>query len=245
MRLVALTAVAMMGTGCFVSSSDGGPINPGSGDALVYWNFTDWDNNVAGNFTAANSGCAVAAVTDVDLEILRGGVRVEFFTHPCEAGNGVPGTTVANLRPGTYTYQATAYRGVDPVFENFGSFTVGDGLETVVETTLDVLTPQPLSIFFSRAGVFTCTGVSSVFYALYTPGGVSLISSASIACPSNQELYFPQPAASQVGSTYFVDFLQLLDGGGLSTHEKCGVNVRHTGFPVTVDLPAGVDPACG
>jgi hypothetical protein len=241
MRLAALTAaVAMLGTGCIVNSSD-----PGSGDAVVLWNFIDIDNNVAGDFTAAAHGCDVAAVTDVDLLVTRGGVQVEFFTHPCRAGNGVPGTTVPNLRPGTYQFLATAYRGADPVFENAGSFVVADGLETRVETTLDVLTPQPLSIFFQRAGVFTCAGVSSVFYALYTTGGVSLISSQEIACPANQELYFPQPAASQIGATYFVDFLQLLDGGGLSTHERCGFNVRHTGFPPVVNLPAGIDPACG
>jgi len=244
MRLAALTAVAMMGTGCFVSATEVGPV-VGSGDAVVYWNFQNWDNVIAGDFTAANSGCAVAAVTGVALRITRGGALVEDILHPCESGNGVPGALVLNLRPGTYTYLATAMRGNDPVFENGGSFTIGDGLETRVDTTLDVVFPQPLSIFFSRAGVFTCTGVNSVFYALYTSGGASLISSASIACPSNQELYFPQAAASQVGATYFVDFLQLLDGAGLSTHEKCSINVRHTGFPVTIDLPSGIDPACG
>jgi hypothetical protein len=242
MRLAALTAVAMMGTGCFVSTNDPVPFNPGSGDALVYWNFNNWDNVLAGNFTAGNPGCDTAAVTEVDLEILRGGVRVEFLTHPCQALNGVPGTTVPNLRPGTYQYLATAYRGNDPVFENSGSFIIADGLETPVQTTLDVVTPQPLSIFFSRAGVFTCAGVNSVFYSVLTSGGAP-VASANISCPANQEVYVP--AASTVGATYRVDFLQLLDGAGLSTHEKCGVTVRHTGFPVTINLPAGIDPACG
>lgn len=240
MRLVALTAVAMLGTGCFVSSSD-----PGSGDAFVYWNFRNFDNVTAGNFTAGNPGCDIAAVTEVDVEVLRGGARVDFFTATCQATNNMPGTAIPNLRPGTYTLVLTAYRGADPVFEGFDSFTIGDGLETTVQTTLDVLTPQPLSIFFSKAGVFNCTGVASVYYSLSTSGG-ALVSSNEIACPSNQELYLP--AASTVGANYRLDFLQTLDAplpAGGATFERCSVGIRHTGFPAVIDLLAAPDPACG
>jgi hypothetical protein len=240
MRNLALVAAALLPlvSGCVSSSSE-----PPVGSATVYWSFESSDGLFAGNWTQSNSGCAVAAVTEVRVAITTsGGALVESLLHPCEASNGVPGAAVPSLTEGGYHVVATAYRGADPVFTDSANFSVAAGMDTPVQLTLGVTASQPLSIFYKQAGIYTCAGVNTangIYYSI-SDGGV-LVTAGHQDCVSNYELYLP--LADAVGTTYTVDFLQMLNGG-TSIYEKCHVAVLHNGFPVVINLGLSPDPSC-
>lgn len=237
-RLALVLAAAVLGTGCVVTTQDP------TGDATFAWNFRDWDGYLAGNFTAGNDGCALAGVTDVDLDISDGGGRVFFRTYSCtEAGSGLPRGGVVGLSEGVYTYRLTAYRLSSPVFDAVGSVSISASSQAYVEATLDVLSPIPLTLYYTQNGAYSCAGTPSVYYAVYTNASRStLVSSTTIACSSGS-YGFSLPQDLAVGS-YYVDFMQLLDGGGISQYEQCALTVRHAGFPVVLDLSPAPAPSC-
>ncbi len=248
MRKLALLAVVLMPlvSGCVSSTSP----DPGSGSATIYWNFQSFDYQIAGDFTATSSGCLRAGVNEVDLTVRDvGGATVHYQSHFCQdATNGVPGAVVT-LLPGSYSFEATAFRGPDhytaaPVFSSTGTFTVANGLDTPVDTTLDVLSPQPLLVLYSENGTVSCSGVSSVNYAV--SDAVGLVEAATVSCDPYNELLVRGVggAGLTLGTTYTIDYLQMLDAASYSMYERCSVPVVPNGFSVVVDLPPTSTPGC-
>ena len=248
MRKLALLAVVLVPlvSGCVSSSVS----DPGIGSATIYWRFQSFDYQIAGDFTALNSGCLEAGVHEVDLTIRDArGATAHYQSHSCQASNGVPGAAV-NLLPGSYSYEATAYRGrdhytADPVFSSTGTFTVADGLDTPVDATLDVIPgPQPLLVLYSKNGVVTCGGVSGVHYAV--SDAIGTVEAATVNCDPYNELLVRGlgGAGLTLGSAYSINYLQMLDAGGFSIYERCSVPVVHNGFSAFVDLPPTSTPGC-
>ena len=241
MRTLALTAAlatALGGTGCIVTTSDP------AGDLDLAWRFQNSEGAIAGNWTAANSGCGVALPDDVDVALYDTfDNRVLFRTYPCEeAGSGLPRAFVSNLREGTYTFVVTAYRAGSPIFEDTGSVFVNANTTTPVDATLAVLSPAPLTIYFTQGGVRTCAGTPRIRYDLYTAGGTFLESNSQIACDP-VSFGFTADTDQPTGFSYEVD-LYAMTAGGASVNETCRTLVRHSGFPTTIDLLAAPDPAC-
>ncbi len=237
-RLALVLAAAVLGTGCVVATEEP------TGDATFTWRFQDLDLNLAGNFTAGNTGCGMAGITEVDLEVFAGASRVFFHTYPCEeAGTGLPRGSVVGLLEGGYDYRLTGYRFNSAVFEALGGFTAISGSPAYVEATLDVLTPIPLTLYYTQNGTYSCAGTPSVYYAVYTSSSLATpVSSATIPCDP-AAFGFSLPSDLPVGN-YWLDFMQLLDGGGFSQWEQCSVGLRHGGFPLIVDLSAAPALSC-
>jgi hypothetical protein len=245
MRRLALIAAALLplASGC-VSST---PPEPAAGSVTIYWNFQSSDFQLAGDFTALNSGCLLAGVQEVDVAIYdpRYAAPVDFHSYFCQASNGVPGAVVA-LPPGSYSYVASAWRGrvrADQVevFSTTGNFTVASGLDTPVDATLVVLSPQSLLVLYSKDGVVTCSGVGGVNYGVSDARGP--LEAGTVNCDPYNELTVTN--AFELGTSYTIDWLQLLDPTGtFSTNEVCSRAVYHNGFAVIVDLPATVAPGC-
>lgn len=242
MRTLALTAAlatALTGTGCIVTTNDR------SGDLDLAWRFQNSDGQVAGTFTAGNSGCGVAAITEVDVSVYDGfGDRLVFQTFPCqEQGTGLPRAFVAGLPAGSYSYLATAYRVDAPVFEDGGTFFVSDNATTPVDATLAVVTPAPLSVYFTQGGVATCAGTPSIRFDLYNGAGTTLLETTTVPCDP-VSTGFTATLDRSTGVSYQLDIFAL-DGLGQSVSERCLQTVRHTGFPVTIDLLPAPQAACG
>jgi hypothetical protein len=252
MNKLALAAVVLLPlvSGCV--SSSGPPMEPPAGSVTIYWNFQSWDYLIAGDYTSSNSGCELAGVQEVDLDIYdAANVNVYYQSHYCQADNGVPGAVVT-LAPGSYTFYATAYRGRDhytavSVFSSAGSFNVASGLDTPVDTTLDILVdglghplPQSMLVLYSKAGVVTCSGVSGVHYSFSDVVGP--VEAGTVTCDPYNELLVQ--GASVLGTTYTIDYLQLLDPGGFSINEVCALPVLHNGFAAIIDLPPTSTPGC-
>lgn len=242
MRTLALTAVlatALAGTGCIVTADEP------TGDLDLAWRFQNSDGALAGNWTAGNSGCGVALPDDVSVALYDDFNHLVFSrTFPCqEAGSGLPRAYVSNLRSGSYAWVATAYRAGSPIFEDGGSVFVNTNATAQVDATLGVLTPAPLTIYFTQGGVFTCAGTPRIRYDLFTAGGVFLESNDQIACDP-VSFGFTADTDRPTGFSYEVD-LYALTAGGASVNETCRTLVRHSGFPTTIDLLAAPDPACG
>lgn len=245
MRTLALTAAlatTLAGTGCIVSTND--PLPGPSGDLDLAWRFQNYDGQVAGSFTAGDTGCSVAAVTDVDVSVFDANqVRVAFVNFPCrEAGTGLPRAFVSGLRAGSYSFLATAFRTDAPVFEDGGSFFVDANATTQIDATLGVLSIAPLSVYFTQNGLFTCAGTPGIRYDRFTSAGI-FIETNTVACDP-VSFGFTVPADLPVGFTYQFD-LFALNASGSSLFERCLQNVRHTGFPVTLDLLVSPQAACG
>jgi hypothetical protein len=241
-RLALLAALLTLASGC-VSST---PMEPAPGSVTIYWNFNSWDNKLAGDFTALDSGCLLAGVQELDLDIYAGNARVYYQSHFCEASNGIPGAVVT-LSPGSYSYVATAYRGhvhgdtQVPVFETTGNFNVNSGIDTPIDAILDVLSPQSLLVLYSKASAVTCNGVGGVNYAVSDARG--LLEGGTVNCDPYNELTVT--SANELGTSYTIDWLQLLDPTLVfSTNEVCRVPVFHNGFAAIIDLPATVAPGC-
>jgi hypothetical protein len=238
LTLTALLATALAGTGCFVTTNDP------SGDLDLAWRFQNSDGLTAGNWTAANSGCATAAITDLDLSVFDAfDNRVVFRNYPCrEAGSGFPGAVVAGLSSGNYSYLVTAWRLDAPVFEDGGSFFVDANATTQIDATLAVLSPAPLTVYFTQGGLATCSGTPRIRYDLFTSGGTFLESNDQIACDP-VSTGFTADTDRPTGVNYQVDVFAMT-AGGASVSERCLTLVRHTGFPTTIDLIAAPDANC-
>jgi hypothetical protein len=239
-RLALVLAAAVLGTGCIITDDDP-PL--GFGDLDVSWRFRNFDGSLAGDYSAANPGCSEAGVTEVDLSLWRGSTRVAFQTFACqETAASLPGAFLQDVREGTYSYELTGYRLDEPVFQDGGTVSILPNHATQVLATLDVLTPQSLTLYYSLNGVLTnCSTTPSINYALYNQADV-LVSGGEIDC---------DPVANgfsvtnlSVGTTYYLEFLQAVDSIGESRFELCAVNVRHTGFPVFIDLAPAPDASC-
>ncbi len=242
MRALALTAAlatTLAGTGCFVSTDEP------TGDLDLAWRFQDFDGNLAGNFTAGNSGCGVALPDDVEVAVYDDfNNRVYLRTFPCqEPGSGLPRAYLSNLRTGSYAWVATAYRAGSPIFEDSGSVFVNANATSQVDATLGVLSPAPLTVYFTQNGLFTCAGTPRIRYDLFTAGGVFLESNDQIPCDP-VSFGFTADTDRPTGFSYEVD-LYALTAGGVSVNETCRTLVRHGGFPTTIDLLTAPDPACG
>jgi len=245
MTRLALTALATLalGTGCYVDNGSTGP-RTGTGTLDLAWQFRGSDGLVAGHWTAADSGCDAAVITDVDLSLIDGGgARILFQNYPCqESGTGLPRAYASGLPSGRFSYLATAYRQGSPVFTDNGSIVISDGLVTSVDATLDVVSPAPLTVYFDQRGSLTCNGTPNVRYDLFTAGG-TLIETRTLACDPVSG-GFTVTADQPTGFTYQLD-LYAIDGAGRSVNEMCRVNVVHDGFPVLIDLLQAPQPSCG
>jgi hypothetical protein len=239
MRTLAMTAAlvtTLTGTGCIVSSTE-----PPMGDADVAWRFQNYDGQVAGSWTQANTGCVEAAVTDVRLTVWDSFDRVlvdDYF--PCVDGTGYPRAYLPNLPAGRYTYAAEAWRVDAPVFYDEYFFDVFANEVTMEDATLPVLAVAPLTVYFTQGGAYTCGGTPSIRFDLYDPGS-ALIESTTVACTTSYG--FTATADQATGFSYGVD-LFALTAGGLSLNERCLQSVRHTGFPATIDLLPAPQGAC-
>ncbi|WP_242346655.1 hypothetical protein [Anaeromyxobacter terrae] len=242
MRRLALTlATAVLASGCIVGDDH---VDHRVGDATLYWNFRNVDAQVAGDFGAANAGCVDAGVTEVDLELYRGSTRVLYQTYPCqESGTSLPRAGVGGLEEGEYGWRLTAYRIDEQVFTSEGGLVVVRDRNTDLRATLDVISPQSLTLYYTINGAFTCGNASSIYYSLLDTARTNVVSTGTIGC---------DPVASgfsisglPVGANYYLDFLQALDSRGVALYERCGLALRHTGFPIVIDLGAAPQPACG
>lgn len=238
-RLALVLAATVLGTGCVVTTEEP------TGEATFSWRFRDFDGYVAGNWTAGDNGCGTAGITEVDLELFDGPTRVFFHTYACsEGGTNLPRGGVVGLREGVHDYRLTGYRLSSPVFEGVGSVSISAAVPADVAATLDVLTPIPLTLYYTQNGTYSCAGTPSVYYAVYTDASrTTLVSSTTIACDPGA-YGFSLPGDLDAGYTYYLDFMQLLDGGGISQFEQCGVPLRHAGFPLIVDLSPAPAPSC-
>lgn len=243
MRTLALSlAAALLGTGCIVTSND--PV----GEVAIFWRFQDSQGELAGNFTAADNGCDVAGVTDVDVEIFDGPNRIVFQTFPCaQAATGLPRAVVGGLETGTYDWVITAYRLNDAVFADAGAFVIREDAVTEVPATAGVLLTAPLTLYYQLNGQFTCAGVSTIYFAVYNAAGTVLLDSGEVPCDPVSNGFSLAPLPS--GIDYLVDFFQALDrplgAGGIAEYELCGFLVRNTGFPATVNLQPAPHFSCG
>jgi hypothetical protein len=240
-RFALVLAAAVLGTGCG-SSAPPPPPPPPTGEATFNWRFRDLDAVIAGNFAAGNNGCTTAGITDVDVEIFVGATRIFFHTYPCADPSGFPSGSVASIAEGSYNYHLTAFRLSDAVFDAVGVVDIISGSPAVEFATLDVLTPIPLTLYYTQNGSFTCNGTPSVYYAVYTASNLlTLVDSNTISCGSPYGFTLPQNLP--VGN-YWLDFFQLLDGGGISRWERCSTTLRHAGFPLVIDLAAAPGGGC-
>lgn len=239
MRTLAMTAAlaaALTGTGCIVSSTE-----PPVGDADVAWRFQNFDGQLAGDWTVANTGCGQAAISDVRLTVWDPAGRVvadDYF--PCVDGTGYPRAYLSGLPAGRYTYAAEAWRVDAPVFYDEYFFDVFANEVTMEDATLPVLAVAPLTVYFTQRGVFTCAGTPSVRFDLYDPGA-AFIESTVVPCTTSYG--FTATADQATGYSYGLDVFAL-NAGGASVNERCLQSVRHTGFPATIDLLAAPQGAC-
>lgn len=253
MRTLALTAAlvtALTGTGCIVSSTEPQYF----GDADVAWRFQNYDGQVAGNWTQANTGCGVAAITDVRLTVWDAANRLvvdDYF--PCVDATGFPRAYLADLPVGRYTYAAEAWRGDAPVFYDEYFFDVFANEVTMEDATLPVLAIAPFTVYYTQNGVRTCVGTPGMRFDLYTGGGTFLQSTHPIpvACdPISTGYTYPLDPVSGLdpatGFSYQVDVFALdgLDALAGSVNETCRQLIRHTGFPVTVNLLPAPQASC-
>jgi hypothetical protein len=246
MRTLALTAAlvtALTGTGCIVSSTP-----PPVGDADVAWRFQNSDLRVAGNWTQQNTGCGVAAITDVRLTVWDAANRVMVDNYyPCVDGTGYPRAYLSNLPVGRYTYAAEAWRVDAPVFYDEYFFDVFANQATMEDATLPVLATAPFTVYYTQNGAPTCAGTPGMRFDLYTAGGVFLESTDPnpVACDPVSTGYTYQLDRA-TGVSYQVDVFALdgLNVGALSVNETCRQLVRHTGFPATINLLPAPQASC-
>jgi hypothetical protein len=246
MRTLAVTAAlvtALGGTGCIVSANA-----PMVGDADIAWRFRDYDLALAGDWTQGNTGCGVASVSFVRVTLRDGAGRVvDDRNWGCVDATGYPRAYVAALPVGRYAYTLEAWRVDAPVFYGQGVVDVFDGQTTTEDATLDVEAVVPLTVYFTQNGARTCApagqfSTPSIRVDIFYPATSSTLlePSTTFACAGSNFGYTARND-QPVGNTYGYD-VYALDAGGLSVNERCLVSVRHTGFPVTINLLPG---ACG
>jgi len=127
MRLAALTAVAMMGTGCFVSN------DRAVGDVNLFWNFLRhapaanqlgsvlYDETL--DAVNVNGICPQSGVDTVRVESDAGLIDIE-CTGPVGGGLYSQGIVISNLPAGTNSIRVTGYRGGTAVFRSTASVNV-------------------------------------------------------------------------------------------------------------------------
>jgi len=243
MRTLAMTAAlvtALAGTGCIVSSTD----HPQVGDADIAWRFQNYDGQVAGTWSQANTGCGLAAITDVRVTVWDSVNRVmvdDYF--PCVDATGYP-RAFLSLPPGRYTYAAEAWRVDAPVFYDEDFFDVFSNEITMVDATLPVLAVAPFTVYYTQNGVATCSGTPGMRFDLYTAGGALLETTdpTPVACDPISTGYTYQLDRA-TGLSYEVDIFAL-NGLEESVTETCRQLVRHTGFPATVNLLPAPQASC-
>ncbi len=139
MRLVALTAAAaLLGTGCFVSTTDTFPPGP-VGDANVFWSFLRSAPASPGGFVEYDASLAsvnaqgICPQSDVDTVRVTSaaGTRDVACTGPIPGGGYSQGITIANLPAGPNAVTLTGYRGSLAAYR--ASFTVN----VVANATVD------------------------------------------------------------------------------------------------------------
>lgn len=237
-RIAFVAAAALLGTGCISSTTT--PPPPG-GDVALYWQFRDYDGNVSGA-SGAGTGCGVAGVTEVGVDIWRGATLVVSENVPC-AQVGTAGVAYT-LPVGTYSYALTGYRGPDAVFASSErSIEAMQGMLMEDDATLDVVsTTLPLTIYYQMNGAYTCAGVNNVYFRILTGNQATVVANDQVACDPSA-YGFTLPYDEQVGSYYF-EWLQARTATPTAVYELCGFTRRHTGFPIVVNLFPAPDASC-
>jgi hypothetical protein len=150
MRLVALTAVAMMGTGCFVSTSD-----PSSGDVNLFWSFLRhapaanqlgfvvYDESL-GAVNAAGV-CPESDVDTVRVESVAGPIDIA-CTGPIGGGLYSQGIVLTNLPAGNNSIRVTGFRNGTAVYRSTTTVNVLRNL-TVDKTVSVEGVSAPLDLF--------------------------------------------------------------------------------------------------
>jgi hypothetical protein len=253
MRRFALAlAATVLGTGCISSTTTDLPPTP-SGTATFFWQFRDFTGATAGDYSAAHSGCSAAGVTDVRVTVFSGSVVAFDLKLPCQdPTNGLPGAVTDPIAAGTWSYTLTAYRLQDPVFSVDGVVTIPANADIPVDTTLSVVTPAPLTMYylFGGSATPTCSAqaggyvypITSVEYELYNSANVlvsSAAGSSALAC-STASNGFTIPGLT-AGAQYTLRYLEAWSTSYSNTTPVFGIcnqPVYNDGFPVDLNVPA-------
>jgi hypothetical protein len=245
-RAWVLAAAALAVTGCIESDR--------SEDIGFFWRFQDAKGHVTGNFTAANPGCGVAAVTTIRIEIDGTTNDVD-----CLDSNGVPGVTLTRFFPGTYPFTILGFRNTEEVFAEAGNVTVHAGHLAEVDATLVAEgTSSTLPVYYQQNGSWSCYQTPGVAFRLEDLSGnlVDEVNSTSpIACDTT--VFGFTVSTSLAGSvlpfgSYRFRYLALLNSAGEALYEVCGTGwsngitplppnaaatFDHEGFSQTINLP--------
>lgn len=183
MKRLAVVLAAVLGTGCYVSSSYAPPPPP-AGTLDIAWSFMRTLNDGAGTQVAHH--CSNAGIDTVVVDTAAGSSAL-----PCADAAGDGGAVA--LPPGTYNVVVTAYRGGSGGVALYSAQFPG---VSVVENQVTSLT-APLNAFFNQfqinadfqdlAGTIaypTCAsaGVTTYSFHLVDYAGTSVYSSGNIPC---------------------------------------------------------------
>ena len=256
MRRFALAlAATVLGTGCISSTTTDLPPTP-SGTATFFWQFRDFTGAIAGDYTATHPGCSAAGVTDVRVTVFSG--NVVDLKLPCQdPTNGLPGAVTDPIAAGTWSYTLTAYRLQDPVFSVDGVVTIQANADIPVDTTLSVVTPAPLTLYYFLGGSATPTcsaqaggfvyPITSVEYELWDspssvgqPGHspISIAAGSSALACSTVSNGFTIPGLT-AGGQYYLRYLEAWStsySGTTPVFGICGQTVYNDGFPVDLNV---------
>lgn len=261
MRLVALTAAAaLLGTGCFVSTTDPIPPPPGQvGDANVFWSFLRSAPASPGGFVEYDASLAAVNAQGIcpesDVDTVRvtsaAGTRDVACTGPIPGGYS-QGITIFNLPAGPNAVTLTGYRGGVAVYRSTTSVNV------LANATVDKVVPVQgisaaldvyayLTFGLSNTDYLTCGGAGNpnVDYWIWDSAG-TLVEQGSSGCSN------PLPTFTFTGFVDLDNYTVRLQGtppGGSLTFDSCAVARDHFGTETgaggwTIDLFSSPLPAC-
>ncbi len=242
MRLVALTAAAaLLGTGCFVSTTDPIPPPPGQvGDANVFWSFLRSAPASPGGFVEYDASLAAVNAQGIcpesDVDTVRvtsaAGTRDVACTGPIPGGGYSQGITILDLPEGLNSVTLTGYRGGVAVYRSTTSVNV------LANTTVDKVVPvQGISAALDlnadlrdfSTGLFyaNCTeaGFPDITYQLFDSFG-TLVEDGASACQN------PLPVFAFTGFVDFDNYTVRLKGfepvqGGRQIFDSCNQALDH------------------
>ncbi len=230
-----ILAAGLLG-GCTVHSE------PTIGDIYFYWRFQDHAGNLAGDYSASNTGCDVAGATTIEI-VVDGASQGPF---DCVQSNGVPGVGLLDFEVGVHSYALYGFRGTEEVFATGGNVDVRGGQNAVDTTLVAEGSTSSLVVYYSQNGTFSCAGTPDLVYEIDDRFGnpVDIVpDTAPAACDSTNfgftALYQPGSATPTTAfpyGPYTFRYLELVDSGGTTRYAACAVPIDHEGFTQLVDL---------
>ncbi len=238
--LKAAAAVAVVGVLMGGQCTTSGP-----GTLAFSWRFADKKGAIAGDYTAASSGCSTAVVDSVTVTL----DGTDYASNPCAAaGGGLPGLDIVDVPAGDHSYIVSAYRGSELAFQGSGQVR-SSGVKTSVPVTLAATgTASTLHVFYQQAGTYTCYGTPYVAYEIDFPNGApidvaSFSNGTQLLCDITTygfEANYSTPGGPFPYGSYRIHYLSLLDGFGSAKYQICCQLIDHEGFAQVFSLqPAG------